>query len=58
MPKYDNPPMVEAWIAFDFEPRADKVSWGKGQIDAFAKAHANEFARIEMMVREEVRIEQ
>lgn len=58
MPVYSNPPLVEAWIAFDFEPKADKVSWDKEQVDAFAKTQANDFARIEMIVREEVRIEQ
>lgn len=58
MPKYENPPLVEAWIAFDFEPNPDKVSWDKSQVEFFIKAQANEFARIEMMVRDEVRIEQ
>lgn len=57
MPEYDNPPLVEAWIAFDFEPRADKVSWDKSQIEAFIKSHSNEIARVEMMVSEKVRIE-
>ncbi len=58
MPKYDNPPLIEAWIAFDFEPSSDKVSWDKNQIESFIKAQANEFARIETIVRDEVRIEQ
>lgn len=58
MPEYENPPLIEAWIAFDFEPNPDKVSWDKSQIESFTKAHANDFARIEMMVRDEVRIEQ
>jgi uncharacterized protein (TIGR04255 family) len=58
MPKYENPPLVEAWIAFDFEPSPDKVSWGKSQIDPFVKSQAAEFARVEMAARNEVRIEQ
>jgi uncharacterized protein (TIGR04255 family) len=58
MTQYENPPLVEAWIAFDFEPNPDKVAWDKSQIEAFTKTHSNDFARIEMMVREEVRIEQ
>ena len=58
MPEYANPPLVEAWIAFDFEPNPEKVSWDKSQIESFVKVHADEFTRIEMMVRDEVRIEQ
>ena len=58
MTKYENPPLVEAWIAFDFEPKADKIAWEEEQINAFAKSQANDFARIEMIVRQEVRIEQ
>ncbi len=26
MPEYENPLLVEAWIAFDFEPNPEKVS--------------------------------
>lgn len=58
MPEYENPPLVEAWIAFDFEPSPEKVSWDKSQIESFLKVHADEFTRIEIMVRDEVRIEQ
>ncbi len=58
MPEYENPPLVEAWIAFDFEPNPEKLSWDKSQIESFVKVHADEFTRIEMMVRDEVRIEQ
>ncbi len=58
MPKYENPPLVEAWIAFDFETSPDKVSWGKSQIDPFVKSQAAEFARVEMAARNEDRIEQ
>jgi uncharacterized protein (TIGR04255 family) len=58
MPQYENPPLIEAWIAFDFEPNPEKVSWDKSQIESFVKVHSDEFTRIEMMVRDEVRIEQ
>jgi hypothetical protein len=56
MPEYENPPLIEAWIAFDFEPNPEKVSWDKSKIESFVKVQADEFTRIEMMVRDEVRI--
>ena len=57
MPEYDNPPVVEAWIAFDFEPQTDKTAWDKEQINAFAKAHSDDFKRMDAIIKEEYSLE-
>ncbi len=57
MPSYNNPPVVETWIAFDFEPQADKVVWDKTQINAFAKARSADFTRMDVLVKEEFNLE-
>lgn len=58
MPEYENPPVVEAWIAFDFEPHTDKTAWDIKQIDAFTKVHSNDFKRIDVLIKEEYELEQ
>jgi uncharacterized protein (TIGR04255 family) len=56
VPKYNNPPVIEAWIAFDFEPKADKIGWDLEQVKGFAKAYPD-FATMGAFFKEEIRLE-
>ncbi len=42
MPRYHKPPIVEAWLAFDFDPRPDKRSW-EADVVSFRKRVSNDY---------------
>jgi len=56
MPEYNNPPVVEAWIAFDYESKPDKVEWDMEQVKEFAKAYPD-FATMNAFYKEEIQLE-
>ena len=56
MPKYNNPPVVEAWIAFEYESKPDKVDWDLEKVKKFAQAYPD-FATMNAFFKEEIELE-
>ncbi len=54
---YKNPPVVEAWIAFDFEPHADKTEWDYLRSRDFLKEHAPDLSKRQIEVQNVVELE-
>jgi len=56
--RFKKPPIVEAWIAFDFEPKADKVAWDMARAQEFTQQQKERFPKVEVMIRQEYKIEE
>ena len=58
MVKYGKPPIVEAWLAFDFEPKPDKTAWDMHRAQEFAHLQKDKFPHIEGVFRQEFDVEE
>ncbi len=54
---YKNPPVVEAWIAFDFEPHANKTGWDFEPAREFLRLHAPALTQRRLHVQNVVELE-
>ena len=55
--RFKNPPIVEAWLSFEFEPRPDKVAWDIERAQEFTRLEKERFPNLEVFVREEFKLE-
>ena len=55
-PSKNKPPIVESWVAFDFEPIPDKLQWDGQLADELAGALADRFPKKEFLLQSEVRV--
>ena len=54
--KLGKPPIVESWIGFDFEPRADKIVWDGQLANELADSVADNFPKKDLRYRSKVQI--
>ncbi|MDA8563644.1 TIGR04255 family protein [Mariniblastus sp.] len=57
MPRYKNPPLVQVWLAFEFDPSPDKKKWDLDLVEEFSKANESEYPTVEAQFREELKVE-
>lgn len=58
MARFKQPPIVEAWIAFDFDPKPDKVAWDMARAQEFTQQQKEKFPKVEVIIRQEYKIEE
>lgn len=58
MPRFKNPPIIEAWILFSFGAPPNKTAWGFEQAERFAALIRKEFSLGELFFRQEVDVEE
>lgn len=54
--KLSKPPIVESWIAFDFDPKPDKVLWDGRLADELAESLADRFPEKEYVWQSQFRV--
>ena len=57
MPRYENPPLVQVWLAFEFDPSPDKKEWDLNLAEQFAKSNETEYPKVEALFSEELKVE-
>lgn len=57
LPRYENPPLVQVWLAFEFDPSPDKKEWDLNLAEQFAKASGKDYPKIEALFSEELKVE-
>jgi uncharacterized protein (TIGR04255 family) len=58
VPRFKKPPIVEAWITFDFDPKPDKVAWDMARAQEFTHQQKEKFPKVEVRIRQEYKIEE
>ena len=54
--KLGRPPIVESWIGFDFEPKADKVAWDGQLANQLVDSLVEDFPKKDLRYRSEVQV--
>ena len=57
MERLKRPPIVEAWVSLEFEPREDAPPWGFSTAARFIAKYAQEFPRAEWVAKQQVQLQ-
>ena len=57
LPRYKNPPLVQVWLAFEFDPSPDKTEWDLNLAEQLVKASEKDYPRVEAVFGEEFKVE-
>jgi uncharacterized protein (TIGR04255 family) len=56
--KFKKPPVVEVWIAFDFDPNERKREWDIDLVQQYVQRHASELPKMEMTHEKELQFQE
>lgn len=58
MPRFKKPPIIEAWLLFEFPAPPNKTTWGLEQADKLASKLRDQFPHGELFYRQEFEVEE
>lgn len=58
MMRFKNPPVVESWISFDFDPNENKREWDLALVQQYAQLYCKELPKLEAIHERQIQVQE